>query len=225
MFNFINQAWWPGGRNTDPSNKLSTLAATNHLAKPISCSQLKIMTSENSLKITSKWVYNLGRVLLFSLCCVAILIFCSTLTQNIPFKFIDHLSIFSATILTFILILLFLKWEKLKLNDVGIVPGKYSVSRFLSGYIIGFSIAASQALLVLFYGHFQLELVPNISIVDILSPLFLYFLIACREELAFRSYSLRSLNMSLGPTLALTIIGIIFIIEHIAGGMLGKWQY
>lgn len=180
------------------------------------------MTSENSLKITSKWFYTLGRVLLFSLCCVIILIFCSSFAQNVPFKFTDHLSILSATILTFILIVLFLKWEKLKLDDVGIIPGKYSISRFLCGYIIGFSMAASQALLVLFYGHLQLKLVPDISIIDILSPLLLYFFIACREELAFRSYSLRSLNISLVPVLALTIIGIIFIIEHVAGGMTWK---
>lgn len=82
--------------------------------------------------------------------------------------------------------------------------------------------AASQALIVLFYGHFQLKFVPEISIIDILSPLLLYFFIACREELAFRSYSLRSLNISLGPIMALTIIGIIFIVEHVAGGM--KWK-
>lgn len=180
------------------------------------------MTSEKSLKIISKWFYVVGRVLLFSLCCVIILIFCSRFAQNILFKFTDHLSILSATMLTFLLIVLFLKWEKLKLKDAGIIPGKYSIYRFLCGYIIGFVMAASQALIVLFYGHFQLKLVPDISIIDIFSPLLLYFFIACREELAFRSYSLRSLNISLGPILALTIIGIVFIIEHVAGGM--SWK-
>lgn len=180
------------------------------------------MTSDNSLKITSKWFYTVGRVLFFSLSCVIILIFCSNFAQNVPFKFTEHLSILSAAILTFLLILLFLKWEKLKLNDVGIIPGKDSISRFLCGYIIGIGMAASQALIVLIYGHFQLKLVPEISMIDILSPLLLYFFIACREELAFRSYSLRSLNISLGPIWALTIIGIIFIVEHVAGGMTWK---
>jgi membrane protease YdiL (CAAX protease family) len=180
------------------------------------------MTTRNSLITASKWFYTVGRVLLFSLCCVIILILCSTSTKNISSKFTDHLSILSATILTFILILIFLKWEKLKLDDVGIMPGKHSIFRFLCGYTIGFGIAASQALIVLFYGHFQLKLVSGISIIDILSPLLLYFFIACREELVFRSYSLRSMNISLGPILALTVIGIIFIIEHVAGGMTWK---
>jgi uncharacterized protein len=177
------------------------------------------MTSENNLKITSKWYYTLGRVLLFCLGCVVILVICSSLTKNLSFAINDHLSILSATILTFLLIILFLKWEKLKLTDVGIIPGKYSISRFFYGYIIGFCMAGMQAFSVLMYGHFQLKLVPHISFFDILSPLLLYFLIACREELAFRSYSLRSLNISLGPILALIIIGVIFIVEHVAGGM------
>ncbi|WP_374951421.1 CPBP family intramembrane glutamic endopeptidase [Mucilaginibacter sp.] len=177
------------------------------------------MTSDNKFKIATKWVYVVGRVLLFSLCCVVILICCSSVARNAAVKYTDHLSILSATIVTFVLILLFLKWEKRKLIDVGVVPGKYSISRFVCGYIIGFMMAASQALIVLFYGHFQLKPVPDISIIDILSPLLLYFFIACREELAFRSYSLRTLNISLGPIIALSTITIIFIIEHVAAGM------
>lgn len=180
------------------------------------------MTTENNSKITVKRFCTVGRVLFFSLGCMIILIFCSRLVQNIPFKFTDHLLILSVTILVLFLILLFLKWEKLKLNDVGIIPGKDSIPRFLCGYMVGFGMAASQALIVLVYGHFQLKLVPKISITEILSPLLLYFFIACREELAFRSYSLRSLNISLRPIWALTIIGVIFIIEHVAGGMTWK---
>ncbi len=180
------------------------------------------MIPGNNFKTTSKRIYSTARVLLFCLCCVIILIFCSGLAKNIAIQFADHVSILSATVLTFLLILLFLKWEKLRLSDVGILPGKFSISRFLCGYIIGFCMAVSQALIVLAYGHFQLKLVPQISMIDMLSPLLLYLLIACREELAFRSYSLRSLNISLGPVWALTIIGIIFIVEHVAGGM--NWK-
>lgn len=181
------------------------------------------MILKNKLKINSKWYYTLGHVLLFCFGCVVILIICSSFTKNISHSINDHLSILSATILTFLLIIIFLKWEKLKLTDVGIIPGKHSISRFFYGYIIGYSMAGLQALVVLMYGHFQLKLVSNISFFDILSPLLLYFLIACREELAFRSYSLRRLNISLGPILALIIIGVIFIVEHVAGGM--TWRF
>lgn len=184
--------------------------------------KLNNMISEKNLKTTSKPFNLVGRVLIFSLCCVFILIFCSILTQNLPSKIVNHSSISLATLLTFLLILLFLKWEKLELSDVGIIPEKYSYLRFIFGYIIGFAMAATQALIVLSYGHFELILVQEIAMVDILFSLLLYFVVACREELAFRSYSLRSLNISLGPVWALTIIGAIFIVEHVAGGMTWK---
>lgn len=180
------------------------------------------MKSKANPNTTSKWYFILGRVLIFCLFSVIILIICSSITNDISVTVKDHLSILSATIFTLLLLLLFLKWEKLTPRDVGIIPQRYSVQRFFSGYIIGFCMAGLQALIILLYGHFQLYLVPNISLIDIISPLFLYFLIACREELAFRSYSLRRLNISFGPLWALTIIGIVFIVEHIAGGMTWK---
>jgi membrane protease YdiL (CAAX protease family) len=179
------------------------------------------MIIQHSSKTASKWYYAFGHIVLFCACCAIILVLCSGITQNIP-VISDHISILSAAILTFILILLFLKWEKLKLNDIGIVPGKYSISRFLSGYAIGFCMAVSQALVVLAFGHLQLKFVSQISLIDVILPLILYFLIACREELAFRSYPLRTLNISVGPALALTIMTIIFILEHVAGGMTWK---
>ena len=45
---------------------------------------------------------------------------------------------------------------------------------------------------------------------------------ACREELVFRSYSLRSLGYSLTPIIALIIITVIFILEHVVSGMTWK---
>ncbi len=176
------------------------------------------MTKSN-IKLTSKWYYTLGRVLLFCLCCVVVLAFSSRVTQNVHLAIADHLSLLIATLLTFLLIILFLKWERLTINEAGIIPGKSSLPRFLFGYFAGMAMAATQALLVLAYGHFQLRRVPEISITEIFLPLLLYFLVACREELAFRSYPLRTLNISLGPVLALIIIAVVFILEHVAGGM------
>jgi CAAX amino terminal protease family. len=180
------------------------------------------MTLKNDQRINIQWYNTLSRVLLFCMGTVIILVISSSTVKNLSPSIKDHLSILSATILTFFLIVLFLKWENLKLLDVGIIPGKYSFSRFFFGYIIGLCMAGLQVLAVLMYGHLQLKLVSNISFYDIITPLLLYFLIACREELAFRSYSLRSLNISIGSIGALSIIGAIFIVEHIAGGM--SWK-
>ena len=168
------------------------------------------------------WYYTLARVILFFACAVVVFILSSILTENVPERIADQLTALSATISTFFLILIFTRWEKLNLNDVGIVPGKKSVSRFSIGFVVGLLMAIMQAMIVLSFGHFQLHLVPKITMAEIFLPLLLYILVGSREELVFRSYSLRSLSYSLTPFLALVIMTTIFILEHVASGM--TWQ-
>jgi len=169
-----------------------------------------------------KWYYTLARVILFYICSIAVLIFTSIFTKNVSAKIADQLSILCATILTFILVLIFTHWEKLKLKDVGIIPGRKSTMRFFTGFSAGLLMAVIQALIVLGFGHFQLKLVPKITIAEIFLLLLLYLFVACREELVFRSYSLRSLGYSLTPIIALIIITVIFILEHVVSGMTWK---
>jgi membrane protease YdiL (CAAX protease family) len=63
---------------------------------------------------------------------------------------------------------------------------------------------------------------PGVSYNTVIVYFLLYLSIGLREEIAFRGYPLFSLNRSAGPWIALLVVGIIFIIEHIAGGM-GVW--
>ncbi len=151
-----------------------------------------------------------------------VLIPADILSESAEVNIAGQLSMLFATILSFFLVLIFTRWEKLKLNDVGIVPGKKSASRFSIGFGIGLSIAIMQVMITLSFGHLQLNLVPEITRTEILLILLLYIFAGCREELVFRSYSLRSLSYSLTPFLALVIITVIFVIEHIFGGM--TWQ-
>lgn len=175
------------------------------------------MTTENQ-KSASPWYYTVGRVLLFYVCSVATLILSSALTKKLSTVTANLLSILFATVVTLLLVILFARWQKLTLNNTGILPGKKSLPRFLAGYTLGLLMAVAQALTVLSFGHLQLTLVSNISLLEIVTTLLLYLLVACREELAFRSYALRSLDNSIGPVLALLIITTIFIAEHVAAG-------
>ncbi len=179
------------------------------------------MTTEKPY-IRKKWYQTLARVLFFYICSVIILSFFSRITKNISATIADQLSVCSATIFTFLLIIIFTRWEKLNLKDVGIIPGRKISSRFFIGYLIGLLMAIIQALIVLSFGHIRLSFDPQITVMEILLPFLLYFLIACREELVFRSYSLRSLNYVLGPAAALIIITILFVLEHVVGGMTWK---
>ncbi|SHG97984.1 type II CAAX endopeptidase family protein [Flagellimonas flava] len=166
--------------------------------------------------------YTLARVILFFACTLVVHILSSILTENAPERIVEQLLMLSATILTFFLVLLFTRWEKLKPNDVGIVPGKKSASRFSIGFGAGLLMAITQALIVLSFGHFQLKLVPEITMAEIGLPLLLYVLVGSREELVFRSYSLRSLSYSWTPFLALVIMTTIFSLEHLVSG--NTWQ-
>ncbi len=43
----------------------------------------------------------------------------------------------------------FVRWEGLQLKDVGLVPGRYSIYRFLAGFVIGSFLAVLQPMLVM----------------------------------------------------------------------------
>jgi membrane protease YdiL (CAAX protease family) len=125
-------------------------------------------------------------------------------------------------VLTFLLVVLFTRWQKLNLTQVGAVPGKQTMRRFVTGYIAGLAMAVLQALTVVSFGHLHLVIVPHISAIGIILPLLLYFFVATREELAFRSFAIRTLDYAFQSAFALALITIIFILEHIVAGMTWK---
>jgi membrane protease YdiL (CAAX protease family) len=164
----------------------------------------------------------LARVLVFYLCSVLVLMFTSRLAKGLSTDVADLISIFLASVLSFVLVYLFTRWEKLRLVDVGVVPGKVSIQRFIVGYLIGLLMAAIQALTMYSFGHVQFHLILDINTQKIIVSFFLFFFVACREELVFRSYSLRSLDYSFSSSVALTVIVVIFILEHVAAGV--SWK-
>src|SRR4051794_33107990 len=109
----------------------------------------------NKFKFQRKKLSTLVQVLFFYLCSLLILMFTSRLTKSLSVQVADLSSIFLASVLTFLLVYLFTRWEKLRLIDVGVVPGKATIQRFIAGYIIGLFMAVMQALMVFGFGHLQ----------------------------------------------------------------------
>lgn len=134
----------------------------------------------------------------------------------------DHLSISITSIFTFSLILLFAKWDKLTVADIGLKIQNASLPRFLSGFGIGFLLVMIQAAIAANFAEIQFTLSTNIPFLSIICTLVLYFVIALREELVFRSYALRNLASSVNPVFALVFVTIIFILEHVISGM--SWK-
>jgi len=167
----------------------------------------------------NKWQYTLGRVLLFCVSNTIVLAGVSRLTQGMPKQWSQHLLVFIASIITLALTAVFVRWEHLRMGDVGVTPGRHSVARVCIGFLIGMFLSFLQPLLVLIFGHLKLVFSPATNFTYIFSNLVLYFLIACREELAFRGYPLRSLAYVMGAWKAQLIIAVIFSLEHVIGGM------
>jgi uncharacterized protein len=166
-----------------------------------------------------KWIKTLGRVVLFCISSAIALAISSALTKGLSTSWSSILSIVTAAIIALILTIVFVRWEGLQIKDVGLVPGRYSIFRLLIGFVIGSFLATMQVVLVMITSPLTLVRFPEINIVSISLNLLLYLSVACREEVSFRGYPLRSLNYVIGPWGAQLIIVFIFSIEHVVGGM------
>jgi len=164
------------------------------------------------------WKYTLGRVLIFCLICALVLVIGSPLTRGLGRPLSETILAAGAIIVVFLFTILFVRWEALRLSDVGVIPGRLTVSHVLIGFLIGLFLAGFHVALMLVYGHIKLTRLPEISFATLLINLLLYFLLAAREELAFRGYPLRSLAYSMRGWKAQIIVAVIFSLEHVAGG-------
>jgi uncharacterized protein len=173
--------------------------------------------SQSSL--AARWKYTLARVLLFCLSCAVALAASSRLTKEMPKPWSQHVLVLIACMVTIGLTILFVRWEGLRLSDIGVIPGRQSISRIGIGFMIGLLLAIGHATLVMLFGHVKLVRSPTMGFSYFISGFLLYLFIACREELAFRGYPLRSLNYVLGAWKAQAIIFVVFSLEHVAGGM------
>lgn len=159
------------------------------------------------------------RVILFCLLCAVALAAFSGFTKNLSTEWKEHLLLLITIVVTYGLVIAFTKWEKLRPQDVGIVPNKNTLKKIAVGFGIGLLMTSLQPALVLLLGHYKTYYNPNIPVPSILFYLTLYVLVAIREELAFRSYPLFSLNYRFGLWPSQLIILVIFSLEHVAGGM------
>lgn len=143
----------------------------------------------------------------------------SGLTKNFFTEWKQHLLLIITIVITYGLTIIFAKWEKLQLKDVGIVSTKTTFKKVVIGVGIGLLMTLLQLAFVLLFGHYKIALTSSIYFYTIVFYLTLYILLAIREELAFRGSPLFSLNHSFGLWTAQIIILIIFSLEHVAGSM------
>ena len=160
----------------------------------------------------------LARVLLFMLGCALALIIISPLASRIALQWSSAVVGLAASLATLILTLVFIRWDRIPLADIGASPTRGSIPRLLLGFTAGLFLVAAQAGLFTIAEHVRWirSDVPDAK--PMVTALAAYLLLACREELAFRGYPLRRLDQSFGPWTAQLIVALVFALEHRAGG-------
>lgn len=161
----------------------------------------------------------IARTVLFCLLGAITLATVSGLIKNFHTEWNQHFLLIITIAITYGLTILFVKWEKLQLKDVGVLVGNMTPKKVVIGFGIGLLMSILQPAFVLLFGHYKIALSPSFSFYPILFYFTLYILAAIREELAFRGYPIFSLNYRFGLWTAQIIILIIFSLEHMAGGM------
>ena len=160
----------------------------------------------------------LGRVLLFFIACAALLASTAPVVRQFtrvpPGLFIGAVTSLGTLALT----AMFVRWEGLRLGDVGAAIGKKSPLRFAIGFIVGLLLVALHMAIEGFAGNVRWVRSEGVGLLDIVTPLIIYCLLSCREELAFHGYPLRRLNALFGLWASQFIVALVFAVEHVAGG-------
>ena len=163
----------------------------------------------------------IGRAVLFMVGCAVILAAVSPIGSRFPAKWPEVVTGTLASLGAFGLTVVFVRWEKLSLANVGAAINARSVLRLAFGFILGVSFVALWAALSVVASPVQWSRASGGGLPAVLLALAAYLVLACREELAFRGYPLRLLNRLFGLWFAQIFVAALFAAEHKLGGLRG----
>jgi uncharacterized protein len=161
---------------------------------------------------------SVARVLLFLIACAAVLAFTAPAAGRFPGHQFELFLGTVTSIATFALTAIFVRWESLRLTDVGARLNAGSLARLALGFLIGSMIIAAWAGISLAAGQVHWIRANDANPRSIAIALLAYLSLACREELAFRGYPLRLLDRRFGLWTAQLFIAVIFALEHKLAG-------
>jgi membrane protease YdiL (CAAX protease family) len=158
------------------------------------------------------------RVLLFMIGCAAILAFIAPFARRFPGMESEAFLGVAASAATFALTALFVRWEHVRLADVGAMPDSKSFGRLAFGVLIGALAIAAWAGISILAGQARWTRANEVGVSSIAIAFLAYLCLACREELAFRGFPLRRLHPVLGLWPAQFFVAIVFALEHRLAG-------
>ena len=159
-----------------------------------------------------------GHFVLFLIGCALILMIVSPHAPRLGLQWSQAVVGLEASFATLMLTLLFVRWDGIRLVDIGEAPTRGSIGRLLLGFLIGMLLVAAQSGLFALGTHVRWVRSDAEGFAPVASAIAAYMLLAFREELAFRGYPLRRLDRRFGPWVAQFFVALVFALEHRAGG-------
>lgn len=174
-------------------------------------------TMENTIKnnIKTKYVF---KAILFCVVFIGLLVFFSIAKGFIPNKFERVAYGIIGTLSAFLATALFLKFDKQKFSDIGLIIERKTIVKFFAGVVIGIVIMGSVALSVIYFTHLKIHINPHSNFFHFLLMTLPLIPLAFMEELGFRAYPLEILKDKVGIRLSIIITSILFGLYHIVGG-------
>ncbi len=136
-----------------------------------------------------------------------------------PAEGLEHYKLMGCILFTYGMAVVFARLGGLPLSAIGISPASNTVTRFVLAFVLGLLLPVIQFAVLYVAGGYPVELNARFNETAILSPLMACLLVAGREELAFRSFALFSLNESYGSLVAVAIVTVLFMLERMLSGV------
>ena len=122
------------------------------------------------------------------------------------------------TLAAFLTTVLFLKFDKQKFSDIGLIFERKTIVKFFVGVVIGVVIMGLLAISVIYFTHLKIHINPHSNFLHFLLITFPLLPLAFMEELAFRAYPLQILKDKIGMRSSLIITSVLFALYHAVNG-------
>ena len=118
--------------------------------------------------------------------------------------------------------LAFVRFEKLRMADVGLQWRKITLLHFAQGVMIGVLVMGSMAAMVFVLGGLHLQWNTHATVWGLLLAILPLIPLALMEEIGFRGYALQRLQKAIGIRTAIWITALLFGVYHLLNGW--SWQ-
>ncbi len=166
---------------------------------------------------TSIW-NNMARAIIFALVFIVLFLALSFAKGFFPTHWERFIHGVFGTLAALITTVLFLKYDKLKWADIGLVYASNTFLNFGKGILLGCLLMGALTLGVVYLSGFKMVFNSNFKIAQYIMISLPLIPLAFMEELAFRAYPLRVLQKVLSPRMVVYFTAFLFGAYHVANG-------